>query len=226
MLTKILIEALANMDYDTLEHVLESCNEEELALVDEAMEAVSEKDKAILSRGYKVGDGRNVAEDLDKAGVHLLRKNLPGGKGPSFENLDKYYSNSKKKVTTSAKDLKDVAGDIKVDITRIKNNLKGNGSEVSRILKKAKENEMRKNYKDKTDIIDKKFYSKDGQNFSDIHKKMSYLSDNHIYNSEDGKAKKKELRSEMRKSIKDAAKFNNNSISNKIGSTIRKLKNR
>lgn len=224
MLTEILVEALTNMDYDTLEHVLESCSEEELAFVDEAMETVSEKDRAILSRGYKVGDGKNVAEDLDKAGIHLLNRAVPGGKGPSFENLDDYYP--KKKVTTSAKDLKNVAGDIKVDVVRIKNNLKGNGSEVSSILKKAKENEMRKKYKDKTDIIDKKFYTKDGQGFSEVTKKIRYLADNHIDNADSGKAKKKELRSEMSKSIKDAAKFNNNSISNKIGSTIRTLKNR
>ena len=38
MLTEILVEALSNMDYDTLEYVLESCSEEELELIDEAME--------------------------------------------------------------------------------------------------------------------------------------------------------------------------------------------
>ena len=48
MLTEILVEALSNMDSNTLERVLESCSVEELAFIDEAMEAtatMTSKDK-------------------------------------------------------------------------------------------------------------------------------------------------------------------------------------
>ena len=42
MLTEILMESLLSMDEDTLDRVLESCSEEELELIDSAMEATTE----------------------------------------------------------------------------------------------------------------------------------------------------------------------------------------
>ena len=69
----ILVEALTNMDYDTLEHVLESCSEEELAFVDEVMEATKfdengnpipteVKDKKVMKKQILDNLGRNYSE--------------------------------------------------------------------------------------------------------------------------------------------------------------------
>ena len=71
MLMDILMGSLISMDEDTLDSVLESCSAEEIDIINGILEAVSEKDKAILSRGYKVGDGTHPIKDAEKAGVQL-----------------------------------------------------------------------------------------------------------------------------------------------------------
>lgn len=73
MLTEILVGALSNMDYDTLEHVLESCSEEELAFVDEAMEATTEmtaKDKEdfdFINKVQRQASSKDGWAGVDKA---------------------------------------------------------------------------------------------------------------------------------------------------------------
>ena len=118
------MEALIDMDDEALNKVIESCTEEELDTVYGILEAISEKDKAILNRGYKVGTGNNIMKDVKAAGI---------------------ITDDKRFFTK--KNLKNIAGDLKVDVTRIKNNLMGNSSEVSDIL----DTNARKKIKDKHD---------------------------------------------------------------------------
>lgn len=75
MLTEILVEALTNMDYDTLEHVLESCNEEELAFVDEVMEMSKADFKAENVNTFKRND-------------HLKSFKLDNGTGLTSKDFD------------------------------------------------------------------------------------------------------------------------------------------
>ena len=51
MLTEILMEALMSMDDDTLTSVLESCDSEELDIINSAMEDISASSKKILVKG-------------------------------------------------------------------------------------------------------------------------------------------------------------------------------
>ena len=73
MLMDILVEALTNMDYDTLEHVLESCSEEELAFVDEVMEATKFDE-----------NGNPIVIPIDEYAQDIVDKNFE-------ENYEKGY---------------------------------------------------------------------------------------------------------------------------------------
>ena len=101
MLMDILMESLMSMDEDTLDYVLESCSDEEIDIIDSAMEEISKADADQLRSGYKL-DTHN------------------GVKG--FINSFKNSGNDK---------WKNLAHDIKTNIVRIKNNLRGDGSTVS-----------------------------------------------------------------------------------------------
>lgn len=77
MLMDIIIESLMNMDNDTLDYVIESCTEEELELVDEAMEMSKADFKAENVNTFKRND-------------HLKSFRLDNGTGMSartFANL-------------------------------------------------------------------------------------------------------------------------------------------
>lgn len=156
MLMDIILESLLYMDEDTRDYVLESCTDDELEIISEA---VSEKSAAILKRGYKVGTGRHMLDDLSDAGIHLdpdhgcmdcppLRM-IDVSIGDGTHDTDKWQTASLKDigkyVVAGHEDrrlfrkgnLKNIAGDLKVDGTRIINNLKGNGKEVSDMLSKT-----------------------------------------------------------------------------------------
>lgn len=75
MLMDIIIESLMNMDNDTLNYVIESCTEEELELVDEAMEMSKADFKAENENTFRRND-------------HLKSFRLDNGTGLSSEDLD------------------------------------------------------------------------------------------------------------------------------------------
>ena len=141
------------MDEDTLDSVLESCSAEEIDIINGILEAVSEKDKAILSRGYKVGDGTRPIKDAEKAGVQL----------DFFKPAEQRFFDKK--------NLKNISGDLKVDAVRIKNNLMGNAKEVSDIMKENERKKISKEHDDELVRHPEIFQDKPIMNFNELQKK-------------------------------------------------------
>ena len=113
MLTEILVEALSNMDYDTLEHVLESCSEEELAFVDEAMEMSKADFKAENVNTFKRND-------------HLKSFKLDNGTGLRSDTFDRIKGTANKHFSTYTLDNPVHVNELRVDIHGISNNIAKN----------------------------------------------------------------------------------------------------
>lgn len=101
MFEEILISALSEFDDNTLNYILESCNEDELNYIDMAIEAVSDADSKRLSSGYKL-DNHNGIKGFIK----------------SFRD-------------SGADKWKNLAHDIGTHATRIKYNLRGEGDDAA-----------------------------------------------------------------------------------------------
>lgn len=106
MLTEILVEALSNMDYDTLEHVLESCSEEELAFVDEAMEMSKADFKAENVNTFKRND-------------HLKSFRLDNGTGLSSEDLGDIKSRANRHFGVHTLDNPRHTQELRVDVNNL-----------------------------------------------------------------------------------------------------------
>ena len=95
MLMDVIMESLLSMDDETLDYVLESCDDEELGLINDAMESISEKDREDFKFINKIqryatskGWGNIAKEDRDKfvdimsntENLDLLKKAVKIGK--------------------------------------------------------------------------------------------------------------------------------------------------
>ena len=107
MLTEILVEALTNMDYDTLEHVLESCSEEELAFVDEAMEMTKADFKAENVNTFKRNDYLKSFK-LDN-GTGIGSKTFDRIKGIANNHFGKYTLDNPMHVNELRVDIHNIA---------------------------------------------------------------------------------------------------------------------
>ena len=106
MLMDILMESLMSMDDDTIDSVLESCSDEELAFVDEAMEMSKADFKAENANTFRHND-------------HLKSFRLDNGTGLSSEDLDAIKSRANHHFGVHTLDNPRHTQELRVDVNNL-----------------------------------------------------------------------------------------------------------
>ena len=198
MFEEILITALSEIDDNTLNYILESCTEDELNYIDMAIEEVSDADRDRLSSGYKL-DAHNGVKGFVK----------------SFRD-------------SGADKWKNLAHDIGTHATRIKNNLKGDGDQVSSRLgdkDAAKKDEQ---------LTSRLLKHRDrARNYNDLSERSNVQTESNKWKrkrdntlnrmTEIGDVREKLLDRARQNSVD--AKANNNSLSYRLGNGLKTLRN-
>ena len=173
MLTEILVEALSNMDYDTLEHVLESCSEEELAFVDEAMEMSKADFKAENVNTFKRNDHLKSFR-LDN-GTGMTARTFANLKGDASRHFGMYTLDNPRHV----QELRIVTGNIEQQLDKLGSEAGLSQDVIDKIRLRARREYMRSAGDSSRATINRDYDNKVSANFDDV---LAAQNDPETYN--------------------------------------------